>query len=186
MGFATDVSNQVGQTTDSQGLNPIPGNVVGNMGQPSAGGAGGQAQPIPGNSLGINNPGGTGGGMFGKGSAMNALDPNFGAGMGQAAGGAFGKGGGIGPVKDVMPQTQPSADMAANAIAPIGTPSTMMFKDVMPPAVGQNNLPTPPQGTMAPGQVNRATPAQMMKTRPVISQAPQMRQPPRAGGRFRF
>jgi hypothetical protein len=169
MGFATDVSNQIGQTADSQGLNPIPGNVVGNMGQPSAGGAGGQAQPIPGNSLGINNPGGTGGGMFGKGSAMNALDPNM--------AGSFGKGGGMGPVKDVMPATQPMPNMV---------PPSMMQRDVMPPMVGQNNLPTPPAGTMAPGQVNRATPAQMMRTRPAFSAAPQLRQPMRAGGRFRF
>ena len=195
MGFASDISNQVAQTNDSQGLNPIPGNVVGTMGQPSAYGGGDQAQPFPGNTLGINNPGGTGGGMFGKGSDVgsniNQVIRNV------KDSGSYGKGGG-----SAVPLTElPTPDMSANMIGSMGTPASMMQKDVMPqlpqpgsmmqkdvmpPMVGQNNLPNPPAGTMPPAQVNRATPAQQMKTRPVISQAPQMRQPMRAGGRFRF
>lgn len=179
MGFAalgSDISNQIGQTMDATGQNEVPGNVVGNMGQPTGSGKGGAAAPIPGNTIGVNPPGGTGGGYnTGSPNMGNNSMPGF-AGMG----GLFGKGGsGLPPSMGTMPMPGTGVQ-DPNPWA--RTQNPLIGKGVMPP---QNPMMAydQPMGTMPPAQVNRPTPAQMPVTQPSVAPAPGRRTTPIRGGR---
>jgi len=114
MGSMGNISDATLMSADATGQNVLPGNVVGNMGQPTASGMGGAANSMPGNAIGVNPMGGTGGGyntgapymgnngasgQFGKSSG-----PVFQTGAAQAGlGGQFGKSGG--PVYQTNPPT---------------------------------------------------------------------------------
>ena len=165
MGFASDIANQIGQTADAAGQNSVPGNVVGNMGQPTGSGMGGAASPIPGNTIGVNPMGGTGGGYNTGAPGMGNNGGGFGkfgdiGGQPGNIGGGFGKFGGIDPIPQGGGNMNPSQ-----------TQNPLIGKGVMPPPMSIYNT-APPMGTMPPGQVNQATPAQVPINRPTLAPAP--------------
>lgn len=189
MGFISDISNQIGQTANAPGQNAMPGNVVGNQGAPTASGKGGAASPFPGNTIGVNPPGGSGAGYntgapyMGNNSQSDI--PDF--------SGLFGKGGtSAGPNSQTQPPTMMPSDNAAGAqpVTAFNGANTSGWQDVsrtqnpliskgVMPVLGQGLDPMQmynrPIGMMPPGQTVRPTPAPLPITQP------RMAPPPRRG-----
>ena len=193
-----NISDATLMSADATGQNVLPGNVVGNMGQPTASGMGGATNSMPGNAIGVNPMGGTGGGyntgapymgnndasgQFGKSGSPEVASAQkyYNAVTGGDPGVAYVQklpsipvtqgsiGSGFGKSSSPVYQTNPPVSNPPNLVR--GNPYDIkqpLNQAIRIPPM-QAYIGAPPMGYMPPGNPIRTKPAQVPVTRPVIT-----------------